>query len=446
MLGAMFKSLPQTATAPFCPSEVQASVELPVGLSFWKKLFLFAGPGLLVSVGYMDPGNWATDIEAGSRFGYALLSIVLLSSAAAIVLQVLSLRVGLVSGRDLAQLCRDQYSKPSRLTLWILAEIAIIACDVAEVLGSALAFKLLFGCTMTVGIAVTALDTVLILGLKGRGFRHIEAIILGLIATIAICFFAELVMIGPHWPEVFAGFIPRVQTFAQKEPWYLAIGILGATVMPHNLYLHSSIIQTRNNGRAPKQIRESLKLGAIDTTVSLSLAFFVNAAILILASSAFHHTGHQSVTSIDDAYHLLDPIVGGGIASLLFGIALLASGQSSTFTGTIAGQILLEGFLNLKIPCWQRRVITRSLALIPALLGIWILGENSVGRLLVISQVVLSFQLPFAIYPLIRFASDRGLMGEFKIGPLFKLVSWILFGVISCANLWLVIQFLKPTA
>lgn len=440
----MFKSLPKIATAPFCPSEVQASIQVPGGLSFWRKLLLFAGPGLLVSIGYMDPGNWATDIEAGSRFGYALLSIVLLSSAAAIVLQCLSLRVGLVSGRDLAQLCRDRYSKPTSLTLWALAEIAIIACDVAEVLGSALAFKLLFGCSMTVGIAITALDTVIILGLKGRGFRQIEAIILGLILTIGICFFAELVMIGPHWPDVLSAFIPRFETFAQRDPWYLAIGILGATVMPHNLYLHSSIIQTRNNGRAPSQIRESLQLGTIDTVTALSLAFFVNAAILILASSAFHHTGHQSVTSIDDAYHLLDPIVGTGIASLLFGIALLASGQSSTFTGTIAGQILLEGFLNLKIPCWQRRIITRALALLPAFVGVWILGDSSVGRLLVISQVVLSFQLPFAIYPLIRFASDRRLMADFEISTGLKLISWILFVLISCANLWLVIQFLKP--
>ncbi len=438
----MLKFLPQTATAPFCPSEVQSSVAVPAGLSFWKKLFLFAGPGLLVSVGYMDPGNWATDIEAGSRFGYSLLSIVLFSSLAAIVLQCLSLRVGLVAEKDLAQLCRDRYAKPTRLTLWIFAEIAIVACDIAEVLGSALAFKLLFGCSMITGIAITALDTVIILGLKGRGFRQVEAIVLGLIMTIAICFFAELVMIGPHWPDVFAGFIPRLQTFAHQEPWYLAVGILGATVMPHNLYLHSSIIRTRNNGRSTKNIRESLQLGTIDTVTSLSLAFLVNAAILILASSAFHQTGHGVVTSIDDAYHLLDPIVGGSLASLLFGVALLASGQSSTFTGTIAGQILLEGFLNLKIPCWKRRVITRALALLPAMLGIWILGENSVGRLLVISQVVLSFQLPFAIYPLIKFGSDKTLMGDFKIGPVFKTTSWILFALITGANLWLVAQLL----
>lgn len=439
----MLKSLPQTATAPFCPSEVQGSINVPQGLSFWKKLFLFAGPGLLVSVGYMDPGNWATDIEAGSRFGYSLLFIVLLSSLAAIVLQCLSLRVGLVSGRDLAQLCRDQYSKPVRLTLWVLAEIAIIACDIAEVLGSALAFKLLFGCSMIVGICITALDTVVILSLKGRGFRQVEAIILGLVLTIAACFVVELILVAPHWPDVFTGFIPRVQTFAQTEPWYLAIGILGATVMPHNLYLHSSIVQTRSNGRSEKQIKESLMLAQVDTIGSLGLAFFVNAAILILAASAFYSTGHTAVTEIDDAYHLLDPIVGSGIASLLFGIALLASGQSSTFTGTIAGQILLEGFLNLKIPCWKRRVITRGMALIPALLGIWWFGENSVGRLLVLSQVVLSFQLPFAIYPLIRFASDRKLMGSFKIGLSVKIVSWMLFVVITGANIWLILQLMR---
>ncbi len=443
MLEAMFKSLPQTATAPFCPSEVQGSIIVPQGLSFWKKLFLFAGPGLLVSVGYMDPGNWATDIEAGSRFGYSLLFIVLLSSAAAIALQCLSLRIGIVSGRDLAQLCRDRYSKPVRLSLWLLAEIAIIACDIAEVLGSALAFKLLFGCSLSVGIGITALDTVIILSLKGRGFRQVEAIILALVLTIAVCFFVELFLVGPHWPDVFRGFIPRVQTFAQTEPWYLAIGILGATVMPHNLYLHSSIVQTRNNGRSESQIKESLSLAQFDTVGSLSLAFFVNAAILILAASAFHFSGHTAVTEIDDAYHLLDPVVGSGIASLLFGIALLASGQSSTFTGTIAGQIVLEGFLNLKIPCWKRRVITRGLALGPALFGIWLFGEHSIGRLLVISQVVLSFQLPFAIYPLIRFASDHKLMGPFKIGFSIEIMSWILFAVITAANLWLVIQLMR---
>jgi manganese transport protein len=439
----MFKSLPQTATAPFCPSEVQGSVNVPNGLSFWKKLLFFAGPGLLVSVGYMDPGNWATDIEAGSRFGYSLLFIVLLSSLTAIVLQCLSLRVGLVAQKDLAQLCRDQYAKPTRLILWILAELAIIATDVAEVLGGALAFKLLFGVSLFTGIAITAFDTVLILSLKGRGFRDVEAIVLGLVLTIAACFFVELILVGPHWPDVFSGFIPRVQLFAQKEPWYLAIGILGATVMPHNLYLHSSIVRTRNNGLSEESLRESLTLAQADTIFSLSLAFFVNAAILILAASAFHLTGHTAVTEIDDAYHLLDPIMGSGIASLLFGVALLASGQSSTFTGTIAGQILLEGFLNLKIPCWKRRVITRALALVPALLGVWWFGENSVGRLLVISQVVLSFQLPFAIYPLIRFASDRKLMGTFKIRAHTQMIAWTLFMIISSANLWLVVQFLR---
>lgn len=435
----MLKSLPQTATAPFCPSEVRGTIDVPSSHSYWKKLLLVAGPGLLVSVGYMDPGNWATDIEAGSRFGYSLLFVVLLSSLAAIVLQCISLRVGLVTGQDLAQLCRDRYSRPVGLVLWFLAEIAIIACDVAEVLGSALAFKLLFGCSLVTGIGITALDTIIVLSLKGRGFRQVEAIVLGLVLTIAACFFAELVMIGPNMHDVFLGFIPRASMILSQEPLFLAIGIIGATVMPHNLYLHSSIVQTRRN----PNLRESLSLAQLDTILSLGLAFFVNAAILILAGAAFHSTGHTAVTEIDDAYRLLEPIVGTGLASLLFGIALLASGQSSTFTGTIAGQIVLEGFLRLKIPCWKRRVITRALALLPALFGVWWLGENSVGRLLVISQVVLSFQLPFAIYPLIKFAGDRGLMGDFRLGRGVRALAWILFATISAANVWLVLQIMS---
>jgi manganese transport protein len=437
--GAMLKTrLPTTATAPFCPSEVQGTIDVPSSFPFWKKLLLVAGPGLLVSVGYMDPGNWATDIEAGSKFGYSLLFVVLLSSLAAIVLQCVSLRIGLVTGRDLAQLCRDRYPQSVRITLWLLAEIAIIACDVAEVLGSALAFKLLFGCTMVTGIAITALDTVLVLSLKGRGFRQVEAIVLGLVLTIAGCFLIELIIVGPQMINVFSGFLPRLSLIATKEPLFLAVGIVGATVMPHNLYLHSSIVQTRRNSN----LKESLSLAQVDTIVSLALAFFVNAAILILAAAAFHSTGHTSVTGIDDAYHLLDPIMGTGFASLLFAVALLASGQSSTFTGTIAGQVVLEGFLKLKIPCWQRRVITRALALVPAFIGIWWLGENSVGRLLVLSQVVLSFQLPFAIYPLIKFASDRGLMGDFRLGLSLRSASWALLALISVANVWLVLQLL----
>ncbi|MBC7690228.1 MAG: Nramp family divalent metal transporter [Methylotenera sp.] len=438
----LLDKLPKTATAPFCPSEVQGSVKVPDAAPFWKKILAFAGPGLLISVGYMDPGNWATDIEAGSRYGYALLSVVLFSSACAMVLQCLSMRLGLVTRRDLAKLCREKYPTSVNHVLWIFAELAIIATDVAEVLGSALAFHLLLGVSLTTGILITALDTVIILGLKGKGFRQIEAIILGLISTIGICYFVELWWAKPQWHLVAQGFLPTLATFSGKEPVYLAIGILGATVMPHNLYLHSSIIQTRDVGTDDRGKKRALGFATLDTVVALFFAFLVNAAILILAGAAFHAVGHAPVTEIDDAYRLLEPMVGGSAASLLFGVALLASGQSSTFTGTIAGQVLMEGFLKMKIPCWKRRVITRSLALIPALLGVWVFGDHGVGKLLILSQVVLSFQLPFAIYPLIAFNRDLDLMGRFRSKALLHGTGWFLFTVISAANAWLVYQWI----
>jgi manganese transport protein len=437
----MFKRpswLPSIATAPFCPSEVQGSVVIPKGISPMKRLALFLGPGLMVAVGYMDPGNWATDLEAGSRYGYGLLFVILLSSLAGMFLQSLSMRVGLITGRTLAELSRDRYNKPTNFMLWIFAEIAIIATDVAEVLGSALAFKLLLGCSLSWGIAITALDTFLILGLKGKGFRTIEAIILGLVSTIGICFFVELFLVKPYWPDVAMGLIPSMKHFSEAEAWYLAIGILGATVMPHNLYLHSSIIHTRKLEPGRQGKATALKFGTIDTIGSLGIAFLVNAAILILAGAAFHASGQGVVTGIDDAYRLLAPIVGTAVAPFLFAIALLAAGQSSTFTGTIAGQIILEGFLNLKIPCWQRRVITRGLALAPAFTGVAIWGENSIGKMLVMSQVVLSLQLPFVIYPLLRYASSKALMDDFRIGWTMKGLGWIIFGLISAANLWLI--------
>lgn len=434
--------LPKTATAPFCPSEVHGSIVIPEQASFWKKLSIFLGPGLLVSVGYMDPGNWATSIEAGSRYGYQLLFVVLLSSIAAIFLQCLSLRVGLATEQDIAQLCKTKYSRSTTLFLWIMAELAIIATDIAEVLGCALAFKLLFGCSLKQGIALTALDTLIILGLKGKGFRRIEAIILGLILTIGLCYFVELWLVKPYWPDVWLGYIPSIEKISATEPLYLAIGILGATVMPHNLYLHSSIVQTRKVSNTVEAKRMAISMNNFDTITSLFLAFLVNSAILILAAAAFNSTGHKTVVDIDQAFHLLDPIVGTSIAGVLFGIALLASGQSSTFTGTIAGQIVMEGFIDLKIPCWKRRLITRGLALIPALIGVSILGDQSTGRLLVLSQVVLSLQLPFVIYPLIRFASDKGLMQTFAIKGLSKFIFWLLFLMISAANIWLIWQLI----
>ena len=436
----MFFPLPRTATAPFCPSEVKGSVAVPEDLPFGKKLLRYAGPGLLVSVGYMDPGNWATAIQGGSQFGYQLLYVVVLSSLAAIVLQCLSMRLGIVTGKDLAVHCREQYKPPVAKTLWGFAEISIIACDLAEVLGCALAFKLLLGVSLPVGVALTALDTLIILGLKGKGFRQIEAIVLGLILTVAVCLVAELIFVKPDWQAVAAGLIPSMQTLSQREPLYLAIGILGATVMPHNLYLHSSVVQTRVVSPTPAAKQEAIGLSRIDTIISLLLALLINGAILVVAAAAFYEPGNTRVLDIDDAYQLLAPVAGTALAAILFGLALLASGQSSTFTGTIAGQVIMEGFLKMKIPCWQRRLLTRGLALIPAMIGVLTLGEHSVGKLLVLSQVVLSLQLPFAMYPLISLTSQRRIMGDFVNAWWTTALAWLLFVVISAANVWLVWQ------
>lgn len=430
-------SLPTTATAPFCPSAVSHSVAVPADASPLRKLALFVGPGLLVSVGYMDPGNWATAIEAGSRFGYALLFVVVLASFSGMLLQSLCSRLGIATGRDLAQLSRERYRPGVARGQWLLAELSIVATDLAEVLGAALAFHLLLGVSITTGVVLTAFDTLIVLALQGANFRRLEAIVLGLIATIGACFFVELVLIGPYWPDVAAGLWPSWDTLSSQEPLYLAIGILGATVMPHNLYLHSSVVQTRVSGDDAASKRSAIRFSRLDTIGSLSLALLVNAAILILAAAAFHGSGHTEVVEIQDAYHLLDPLVGGALASFLFGFALLAAGQSSTFTGTIAGQVVMEGFLRAKIPCWQRRLITRGLALVPALIGVLWLGEGAVGKLLVLSQVVLSLQLPFALWPLIRFSSDRGLMGEFVNPRWVSALAWSLFSLISAANLTL---------
>ena len=432
--------LPTTATAPFCPSEVSGSVPVDASAPFFKRVLRFAGPGLLISIGYMDPGNWATAIEAGSRYGYNLLFVVLLASLAGMAVQCLCSRLGIATGRDLAQLCRERYSKRSARVQWLLAEISIIATDLAEVLGCALAFHLLLGCSLTTGIALTAFDTLLVLALQGRGFRRLEAIMLALVMTIVGCFFVELVLIKPYWPDVFEGFKPSLSAISDAAPLYIAIGIIGATVMPHNLYLHSSIVQTRLTGSDYASKLDAVRLSRIDTIGSLTLALLVNAAILILAAAAFHQTGNTDVVEIQDAYRMLDPLVGGAMASILFGVALLASGQSSTFTGTIAGQVIMEGYLNLKIPCWQRRLITRGLALVPAFLGVWLMGDDAVGKLLILSQVVLSLQLPFALYPLIRMTSDKRLMGPFANRLPTRLLAWFLFAVISCANLWLIAQ------
>jgi manganese transport protein len=433
-------SLPRTAAAPFSPSGVRASIGIPPGAGTWRHRLRFAGPGLLVSVGYMDPGNWAADIEAGSRYGPSLLFVVGLTGLAAMLLQTLAVRLGLIARMDLARACRDHYGPLTNRILWLLAELGIVACDVAEVLGSALALHLLFGVPLTVGIGITALDTLIVLALQGKGFRPVEAVVLGLVGTIAVCFLIELILVGPQWAEVALGFVPRLDVLQEPRALFLAVGILGATVMPHNLYMHSSIVQTRHVPGDSASLAAAVRLSTIDTVISLALAMVVNAAILTLAATAFHRTGHVGVSDIQDAYHLLDPIVGTSIASVLFGIALLAAGQSSTLTGTIAGQVILEGFLDLKIPCWQRRLITRGLALLPALGGVLWLGDAGVGKLLVATQVVLSFQLPFAIWPLLRFTSSHELMGPLANGFWLKAGGWSIFMLIVFANSWLLLN------
>jgi manganese transport protein len=435
-------TLPRTATAPFCPSEVKGSIAIDTRAAPLKKFARFAGPGLLVSVGYMDPGNWATDIAAGSKYGYGLLFVVLIASLVAMLLQTLCVRLGVVAQRDLARACRERYPAWVSKGLWLGAEVAIVACDLAEVLGSALALHLLFGVAITTGIAITAFDTVIVLGLQGAGFRRVEAIVLGLVLTIAACFAVELAIARPDLHAVAIGFVPTLERLREVDALYLAIGIVGATVMPHNLYLHSSIVQTRRIAPNDAARREAIRYGTLDAVGSLSLALVVNAAIMVLAASAFHGNGHGEVTSIEDAYHLLDPLVGSSFAAVIFGIALLAAGQSSTFTGTIAGQIVMEGFLDLKIPCWQRRLITRGLALVPAFAGVAWFGDGGVGKMLVLSQVVLSFQLPFAIWPLLQATGDRRLMGVFANGAATKAMAWSLFALITAANVWLMVEAL----
>ncbi len=433
-------SLPTTATAPFCPAEVRGSVIVVEGLPFWRKLARFAGPGLLVAVGYMDPGNWATDIQGGSQFGFSLLFVVALSGLAAMVLQELAVRLGIVTGRDLAQLTHDATRGPLRILLWICAEISIVATDLAEVLGCALALKLLFGIALAWGVGLTALDTLLVLGLQGRGIRRVEAIILGLVLTIALCFVVQLGLVPLHWDQIALGLLPTSTILHSPDLLYSALGILGATVMPHNLYLHSSLIQTRAIGTQERALSEGIRLARADTFIALTFAILVNAAILIMAGAGFHEQGHQQVDGIEEAYRLLIPITGVSLAPVLFGLGLFASGQSSTFTGTIAGQVLFEGFLQRKIPCFQLRLLTRGLALVPAWIGLAIWGEHSLGSMLVWSQVVLSLQLPFAIYPLIRFTSNPALMGRHVNGRAIRVLAWSLLAGITAANLWLLLQ------
>jgi manganese transport protein len=427
------------------PSLPESYRSIPVfaGASWFRKLLAFAGPGYLVAVGYMDPGNWATDIGGGSKFGYTLLSVILLSNLMAMFLQALSAKLGIATGRDLAQACREHYSRPTAIGLWVVCEIAIAACDLAEVLGSAVALKLLFGLPLLAGVLITALDVLIVLALQGRGFRLIEAFVVTLIVTIGVCFGYEIFFANPVWREALHGFVPRAEILRNREMLYIAIGILGATVMPHNLYLHSSIVQTRAFGLQPREKREALRYAVLDSNLALVFALFINAAILILGAAAFHTRGLQEVAEIADAYKLLTPVLGASLASTLFACALLASGQNSTLTGTLAGQIVMEGFLEIQLKPWLRRLITRSIAIIPAALVIGFAGENKVTALLILSQVVLSFQLPFAVIPLIQFTSDRRKMGEFANSRLTVISAWVIAAAILFFNGELVYLILR---
>lgn len=417
------------------------TVPIAAGASFLRKMLAFAGPGYLVAVGYMDPGNWATDLGGGSQFGYALLSAVLLASLLAMFLQALSAKLGIATGRDLAQACREHYSRRTVLMLWVLCEIAIAACDLAEVLGSAVALKLLFGLPLLAGVLITGLDVLLVLALQGRGFRLIEALVVTLIATIAGCFAYEVFFARPLWLEAARGFLPTADILRNREMLYLAVGILGATVMPHNLYLHSSIVQTRDFGVTPKGKREAVKFATLDSTIALGLSLFINAAILVLGAAVFHTRGMTSVADIGEAYKLLSPVLGVSLASTVFAAALLCSGQNSTLTGTLAGQIVMEGFLELRLRPWLRRLITRAMAIIPAAIVIGFFGEGKVTALLILSQVVLSFQLPFAVVPLVQFTGDRAKMGEFTNGRITVVTAWVVTAAIIALNaalLWLI--------
>ena len=426
--------------------EVHRSIVVPITASFWRKLLAFSGPGFLVAVGYMDPGNWATDLSGGAQFGYSLLAVVMISNLMAIMLQHLCIKLGVATGRDLAQACRDHYSTPTVWFLWILCEIAIAACDLAEVVGSAIGLQLLFGIPLVWGCIITALDVLAVLYLQTKGFRYIEALVITLIATIGSCFAAELIFSKPALTGVMLGFIPGPHIVMDQGMLYVSIGIIGATVMPHNLYLHSSIVQTRKFEQTPVGRREAIKFATIDSTVALMFALFINGAILVLAAAVFHWSGHQDVAEIQDAYKLLSPLLGVGIASVLFAVALLASGQNSTLTGTLAGQIVMEGFLNFRITPWLRRLITRALAIIPAVLIIGIFGEGKTTQLLVASQVVLSMQLGFAVWPLMRFTNEKTKMGEFANRLWLKILGWTVAGIIIVLNVKLLFDTFMPAA
>ncbi|HJP60373.1 MAG TPA: Nramp family divalent metal transporter [Gemmatimonadaceae bacterium] len=423
------------------PSLIEVYRSVPVsGGNWWRKILAFAGPGYLVAVGYMDPGNWATDLAGGAQFGYTLLSVILASNLMAILLQGLASKLGIVTGRDLAQACRDHYSRPVGYFLWVGCEIAIAACDLAEVIGTAIALNLIFHIPIAYGVIITALDVLLVLYLQNKGFRLLEALVIALIATVGACFLFEIILAQPPFGEVMRGFAPSAEVVRNPAMLYVAVAILGATVMPHNLYLHSSIVQTRQYDETVSGKREAVRFAFIDSTLALTFALFINAAILIIAAATFHTSGHAEVGEIQDAYKLLTPLLGAG-ASTVFALALLASGQNSTLTGTLAGQIVMEGFLNIRIRPWLRRLLTRAIAIVPAAVVAILYGESGTAKLLVLSQVILSMQLSFAVFPLVRFTSERAKMGEFTNPLWLKLLAYVVAFVIATLNIWLLFQF-----
>ena len=426
---------------PALPSlaEVHRTVPIPTEVSFWRKLLAFSGPGFLVAVGYMDPGNWATDIAGGSRFAYRLIFILLISNFMAVLLQTLAARLGIVMQRDLAQACRDHYSRRASLALWVLCEIAIAACDLAEVIGSAIALNLLFHIPLLWGVCLTALDVLAILYLQRRGFRYLEIIVVLLIGTIGTCYLAEIIMVKPDFLGIARGFIPTPEILTNPSMLYIAIGILGATVMPHNLYLHSSLVQTRAIQRTPQGLRTAIRYNFLDSFLALNFAFFINAAILVMAAATFYQHGLHRMAEIQDAYHTLSPLLGIPLASFLFAIALLCSGQNSTLTGTLAGQVVMEGFLNIRLAPWLRRLITRLLAIIPAIITVAYYGNRGTARLLIFSQVILSLQLSFAVFPLVQITSDPDKMGEFANSRGMKVAAWLVAGFIAVLNAYLLI-------
>lgn len=417
-------------------------MSIPRGASFWRKLWAFSGPGFLVAVGYMDPGNWATDIAGGSRFAYRLIFVLMLSNLMAVLLQTLAARLGIVTQRDLAQACRDYYSRRASLALWVLCEIAIAACDLAEVIGSAIALNLLFGLPLIWGVCVTSLDVLAILYLQHRGFRLLEALVVVLIGTIGTCYLLEIILVKPDLAAIGRGFIPTAELFTNRDMLYIAIGILGATVMPHNLYLHSSVVQTRAIERTRAGLKTAMRYNFLDSVIALNLAFFINAAILVMAAASFHRHGMTQVAEIQDAYHTLSPLLGIPFASVLFALALLCSGQNSTLTGTLAGQIVMEGFLNIRLAPWLRRLVTRLVAIVPAIIAVAFYGTSGTAKLLIFSQVILSLQLSFAVVPLVQFTSDRTKMGEFANPRWVKVLAWLVTGIIVVLNAYLLIQTL----